>query len=632
MATPTRASLVVLVFDRLSTTTAPLARRGGLDLLRRSFPPDTWFAVFKVGYGISLLEPFTTDVARLQGAVERATGGDRDRRMAPLAPHLPPMKPDPNEEVVNATGARIPGLREVASSVGRQEALNDERVNGMDSLYAVLGVAKALENVEGRKSIVYFTEAWALGTSAQTFYETVVSAANRANVAVHTVDTRGLSTLRPGETLNPFNSALANFTAESRATIDPLNQTTKPAGGSSGAFELTEDYLRGPRLENLAGDTGGLAIADTNDLGTRLALVADELAVYYEVVYEPANPVMDGRFRRIEARSSRPGVRLRTRKGYFANPRKQPAIAAYELPLLEALAASEPRREFTTRADVLHFGPSGADRNCVFLAEVPLSEIQLDQDPGDGTYRGHLSLVGFIKDTEGRVVARLTQDLVISGPWAKREQALAESALFRRALPLAPGQYTLELAIQDRARGALSVTRGPFSVPSASDLPLSSIVIVERAVQAPAETPATDPLRIGDLLFVPALHTSFAEGSHAHFPVFVALWPKLGTADAELKVELRRGETVVTGVTPALPVADANGRVSWVGSIPAPLLADGPVEVVVSARQGALTSEEHTGIELAPAPKVTAGRSAGPCDRSNALSPSRTSRSVCCRV
>ena len=40
----------------------------------------------------------------------------------------------------------------------------------------------------------------------------------------------------------------------------------------------------------------------------------------YEVVYTPPNPVRDGRFRTIQARTTRPGVRVRTRAGYFATP------------------------------------------------------------------------------------------------------------------------------------------------------------------------------------------------------------------------------------------------------------------------------------------------------------------------
>jgi len=93
--TPVRPSLVVLVFDRLGTVSAPLARRGALDLLTRDFPPDTWFAVFGVRYGVHLLQAFTTDRAQLQAAIERATLGDADKAAtrSPVDVNVRPVEP-----------------------------------------------------------------------------------------------------------------------------------------------------------------------------------------------------------------------------------------------------------------------------------------------------------------------------------------------------------------------------------------------------------------------------------------------------------------------------------------------------------------------------------------------------------
>ncbi len=80
-ATPSRANLVVLVFDVLPVATAPLARQGALDLLSKEFPANTWFAVFKVDRGgMRLLQAFTSDASRLASAVDFATTGDDARR------------------------------------------------------------------------------------------------------------------------------------------------------------------------------------------------------------------------------------------------------------------------------------------------------------------------------------------------------------------------------------------------------------------------------------------------------------------------------------------------------------------------------------------------------------------------
>ena len=197
-ASPARASLVVLVFDRLLVEWAPLARKGALDLLSRRFPPDTYFAVFKIGPRRGLLQAFTTDPKRLRVAVEKATGGDREKRVEAFTPEASAGAEQPDDSV--RPGEPIPGLpdlRQVAESLGGREAAESQRVFALDTLYGLLGVTRALGAVEGRKTIVYFSEAWHFGTALLGPYEDAVSEAYRANVAIHTVDARGLTAEAP---------------------------------------------------------------------------------------------------------------------------------------------------------------------------------------------------------------------------------------------------------------------------------------------------------------------------------------------------------------------------------------------------------------------------------------------------
>jgi len=603
--TPSRASLVVLVFDRLTTTTAPLARQGALDLVSRDFPADTWFAVFKVGYGIRLLAPFTADPARLRSAIEAATAGDAQKRTAPLAPGLPPVKvqaEQPPDQPVDPTRIPIPDLRPVADALGGEELALARRVEGYDSLYAVLGIARALAAVEGRKSVVYFAEAWQLPLAARAVYDDAVSEANRANVAIHTVDVRGLSAHKPiGLTL--VDSVFDRFTADNRegpgpgATTPPIeaNGGLKEGGFALRGGETRETQLSGPTIGRLAEDTGGLAIAGTNDLGSGLARVAEELRSYYEVVYAPANPVPDGRFRHIGVTVSRAGVRVRTRAGYFATPRRAPTLAAYELPLMDALGAATPAHDFTLRAGALHFGPKGASRECVLLAEVPLAEVQVAADEAAGAYRAHLTLLGYVKNEAGRVIARLTQDWPIEGPLRERARARAQSALFRRTLPLSPGRYRLELAVQDRRSGARSVARLPFEVPPAGDtLALSSVTVLQRVSAAAADSPANDPLRVGAVSFVPGLGAPFEPGSSPELSLFVGIWPAKRGDPLALTVAFLRDGKAVAEATPELPPADADGRIAWIGGVPYDRLSPGSYEIVITARQGEARVEERT--------------------------------------
>jgi VWFA-related protein len=635
-ASPARANLVVLVFDVLPIAAARLARQGALDLLSKEFPADTWFSVYKVDRGMRLLQPFTSDSARLASAVEFATAAD-DARSAGPAPSLqsldtpgettrtpgeptrPDVPPDPSAPPAP------PALAGIASAVEGNLRELASRVQAKDSLYGLLALARGLQGVRGRKSIVYFAWATEFPTEVTTLYDTTMSAANRANVTIHTVDARGLSPSRPGG-FNAFDEVLGGFSAQSgtaargqdgRTVRQPAAATAASASTETGAGgDLMADYgvtnpLWGSVLKHIANDTGGLAIAGTNDLGLGLGRVVEELGQYYEAVYVPPDPVPDGRFRRIEAKVSRPGVRVRTRAGYFATPASTAALLAYEMPLLAALGAKEPARDFPHHAGVLHFGAKGREREALFLAQVPLADVRLAADEARGTYRGHLTLVGVVRDEAGRPVARVSHDWPVEGPLAERDRTRRTSAVFRRPMTLPPGRYSLETAVQDRETGALSAERSAFAIAEAPPgaLALGSLSVVRKAEAAGSG--GEDPLRVAGVTIHPEIGTPTLPRSMPEVPLFLLVYPSLGANAAQMRLELLRDGQPVAETRPPLPPPEADGRVAWVGGLPTRALAPGRYEVVATVRQGDDSAEERATFEVAGA-KAAAAPSAPP--------------------
>lgn len=76
---------------------------------------------------------------------------------------------------------------------------------------------------------------------------------------------------------------------------------------------------RGP-LEELARETGGRAIfpSSPEKLQEAFAQIAAELRSQYSLGYTPTNRARDGRFRKIEIKVNRPGMRVQARRGYYA--------------------------------------------------------------------------------------------------------------------------------------------------------------------------------------------------------------------------------------------------------------------------------------------------------------------------
>jgi Ca-activated chloride channel homolog len=95
------------------------------------------------------------------------------------------------------------------------------------------------------------------------------------------------------------------------ATIYGANMA--PAGPS-------RDIAAAATLKNLTDKSGGRYIDQPGgqDLRDAFGSIAEELGHQYTIAYRPTNRAKDGKWRAIDVKLSRPGVTVRTRKGYRA--------------------------------------------------------------------------------------------------------------------------------------------------------------------------------------------------------------------------------------------------------------------------------------------------------------------------
>ena len=121
--------------------------------------------------------------------------------------------------------------------------------------------------------------------------------ARRANVAFYTVDVGGLKTgMPPVNAYPPSNAAVPGF-------LEAYHQTARSR------VEL---------LQELAENTDGRAVVNTNDLAGGVRRIADDLSAFYLLGYYSSNTANDGKYRRIEVKVKTPNVRVSARPGYLA--------------------------------------------------------------------------------------------------------------------------------------------------------------------------------------------------------------------------------------------------------------------------------------------------------------------------
>ena len=110
-----------------------------------------------------------------------------------------------------------------------------------------------------------------------------------------------------------------------------------PRGLAAGEFDISEnigskadqDFLRATQdtLQVLALNTDGRAIINRNDLEKGLRQVVRDTSAYYLLGYNSSAPA-DGKFHEIKIRLKRPGVQVRSRKGYWAPTAEEAAKAS----------------------------------------------------------------------------------------------------------------------------------------------------------------------------------------------------------------------------------------------------------------------------------------------------------------
>jgi VWFA-related protein len=128
----------------------------------------------------------------------------------------------------------------------------------------------------------------------------IMDVANRANVSFYPVDPRGLAV---------FDTNVGDPRTGQAPRGTPI--VVPPA------VDQAMLRTRIASLQDLAFNTDGLAVVNTNDLDRALRRVAADLSSYYLLGYYSTGK-FDGKFHSISVRVKRPGVNVRARRGYVA--------------------------------------------------------------------------------------------------------------------------------------------------------------------------------------------------------------------------------------------------------------------------------------------------------------------------
>jgi len=607
-------NLVSLVFDQLGPDGRRLAAKAATSFLEKGVRPNTWVAVFQIDQRLVLLQPFTNDAAVLRDAVARATAGtykgvvDEQAALEQAQKEIEQAAAAAPDMGGGGRGAPASG-GQFSAQAQAQALVNMIRLSyslqrqqqGATSLYPLLALMRGHETLAGRKTLIYLSEGLQVPPNLEAVFRSTISAANRANVSVYAIDARGLNVER---------AMAASGDALSQAQRATQRAVQSKGGGSVSKEEIyaadtAESALRlnvEGTLADLSESTGGFMVANTNDFKQGSERLAADLSGHYELTYQPPSVTYDGRFRRIEVKIARSGVVVQTRSGYFALPSGQSTVLlAYEVPLLAALGRPDPPHDFEIRAGALHFEDSPAGREHRLIVETKVGSLKMIRDEAKKTYRIHLSLLALVKDKDGSVVERFSEDYPFEGPLERAEALKLGNIVLKRRFTLPPGSYTLEVAGQDRERDQIGTVRAAFQVPPAKEGPrMSSIALIRRIEPAPARADkADDPLDVGGVRVIPNLDLPISLAANQKLSLFFIAYPQ-AAEKPRVSLEFWRDGKALGKAEPELPAPEADGRIRYVGTFPIERFTPGSYEVRVALFGASGRSEERAPFTLVP--------------------------------
>jgi VWFA-related protein len=340
-------------------------------------------------------------------------------------------------------------------------------------LQAITSLAASLSRIEQRKSVLYFSSAFQrTGVENQSQLRQAINSAVRANMALYTVDIRGLQALPPGG-----DSTQASL------------RGTAAYSGKAVQNDLDTNFASQETLATLASDTGGKSFLDSNDFSRPFATMQKDTGFYYVLGYKSTNKAMDGRYRHITVRVNRRDVKLEYRQGYygprdFAHFNKDDR----ERQLEDEISSDLPITDLPVYVDTAYFRDQAGQYYVPVSVVVPASALPV---VGAENQRATLDVLGVVREANTKVPVGTIRQTIKLDPTAS---ASRRNLQYNTAFMLPPGSYHLKFVVRENQNGTLGTFETDFVIPDLKKAPLKTSSIVLAAQRSPVTKHSNNPL------------------------------------------------------------------------------------------------------------------------------------------
>ena len=337
-------------------------------------------------------------------------------------------------------------------------------------LAALQTAAKMLGQLSEKKSLIYFASGLRLnGVNNQAQLHATIDAAIRAGVSFWPIDARGLVAQAPlGDATQGSPGNLGMYSGAAALAV-----TTN--------FQQSQDTLYA-----LAGDTGGKALLDYNDLTRGIVQAQQTVSSYYILGYYTSNAAQDGKFRRIKiSLSANLSANLDYRQGYYADKLFSKFTAAdKERQLEDALMLDDPITELTIAMEIDYFQLNRAEYFVPIIVKIPGRELALAKR--GGAQHTLIDFIGEIKDSYGMTITNVRDKVNIKLSDATANELAKRPIEYDTGFTILPGKYTIKFLARDDETGRIGTYQSTFVIPNLNKeekrIPISSVVLSSQRV------------------------------------------------------------------------------------------------------------------------------------------------------
>jgi len=472
--------LIVMFFDLTSMQPEDLERcvEAAQDFIKNKMQPADLVALVSFGDTLSVDQDFTADKNALINEVG-AYNGTEGQGFAQGA--------TANSNQAEDTTAYTPDESEYND-------LNTDR-----ELFALRAVSQSLAKINVKKSLLYFSGGISRdGIENEASIRSAINAAVRADLAIYSVDTRGLQAIGP--------------------LGDASTGSLRGQGGFNGGAlqnNMNSNFASQEVMSTLSTETGGTAFFDSNDFAPAFAKVQADNSAYYAIGFHSTNPARDGKFRKLTVKIDKPGIKLEFRPGYYAPADfKHSGKEDREQELEDELASDLPATDIAVYMDALYFR---LDENRFFMPVslvVPGSQIPFVK--GGDKDKATLDVIGSVIDDNKRPVGRIRDTVKLN--LDPSLQARQKNIQYTTSFNLPPGHYQLKFVVRENQTGRMGSFIADVTLPDLKKAPLKMSSILLSSQLEPSKKPGKeiDPMVRDGQEFVPNISHVFRQDQHLY--------------------------------------------------------------------------------------------------------------------